>query len=287
MPKKTIIITGATSGIGEQTALELARKGDDIYLLVRNMAKGEKVKRHILVHARNTNIYLIECDLNSLTSVKQAAEQIKACTDKVDILVNNAGGIFQKRQLSEDGFEMTFAVNYLGHFLLTLILMPLLQKGKARIVNISSAAHKAAKPNMDDLQTERGYAGVKSYANAKLYNIYFTQALAQKYGGTGVTAYTLHPGIVDTQFGAGYKGLVKLFLKASRHFMITAKQATETPVYVATQVGIENHNGKYFKKKNIAKTASIANNANNQEQLWAKSLELVKPFLTDAEIHKA
>jgi NAD(P)-dependent dehydrogenase (short-subunit alcohol dehydrogenase family) len=284
MPKKTIIITGATSGIGEQTALALARNGDDLFLLVRNMAKGEMVKRHILVHARNPNVYLIECDMSSLASVKKATEQIRASVDRINILVNNAGSIFPQRQLSKDGFEMTFALNHLSHFLLTLNLMPLLQKGKARIINVSSAAHKAAKPNLDDIQTEKGYKSVKAYADAKLFNIYFTQSLAQKYAGAGVTAYCLHPGLVNTQFGAAYKGLFKLFLQAMRHFMITAKEGAETSVYVATEPGLEKQNGKYFKKKKVAKTAPIANNTNNREQLWDKSEELVKPFLANVAV---
>ncbi|MEO6520202.1 MAG: SDR family NAD(P)-dependent oxidoreductase [Mucilaginibacter sp.] len=279
MPKKTIIITGATSGIGEQTALALARNGDDLFLLVRNIAKGERVKRYILVHTRNPNIYLIECDMSSLASVKKATEQIRASIDCINILVNNAGSIFPKRELSKDGFEMTFALNHLSHFLLTLNLMPLLQKGKARIVNVSSAAHKAAKPNLDDIQIEKGYKSVKAYADAKLFNIYFTQSLAQKYAAAGITAYSLHPGLVNTQFGAAYKGIFKLLLQGMRRFMITAEQGAETSVYVATEPGLEKMNGSYFKKKKVAKTAHIANNVNIREQLWDKSNELVKPFL--------
>jgi len=284
MPKKTIVITGATSGIGEQTAIELARNGDDMFLLVRNMAKGEKVKRHILVHARNPNIYLIECDMSSLASVKKATDQIKANVDRIEILVNNAGSIFPKRQLSKDGFEMTFALNHLSHFLLTLNLMPLLKKGKARIINVSSAAHKAAKPNMSDLQSEKGYKSVKAYADAKLFNIYFTQSLDQKYAADGVTAYSLHPGLVQTQFGAAYKGLFKLFLMGMRYFMITPKQGAETSVFLATQPGIEKQSGKYFKKKKVRKPAPIANNTSNRDELWAESEALVKPFLTNPAV---
>src|ERR1700712_3081624 len=123
MPKKTIIITGTTSGIGEQTAIELAKKGHTIYMLVRSVAKGDKAKRNILVQAHSSDVHIVQCDLANLASVKKAAGQLKAELGSIEVLINNAGGIFHKRQLSKDGFEMTFAVNHLGHFLLTQSLL--------------------------------------------------------------------------------------------------------------------------------------------------------------------
>jgi NAD(P)-dependent dehydrogenase (short-subunit alcohol dehydrogenase family) len=163
--KKTIIITGTTSGIGAQTAIELAKREYTVYMLVRNVVKGEQAKRNILVQARNSDIHIIQCDLADLASVQKAAEQIKTELDSIDVLINNAGGMFNKRGLTKDGFEKTFAINHLGHFLLTQSLMPLLQKGKARIINVSSEAHKAAKPNMADLQSATSYSSIKVYGN--------------------------------------------------------------------------------------------------------------------------
>lgn len=280
MPKKTIIITGTTSGIGAQTAIELAKRGYTIYMLVRNIAKGDQAKRNILVQAHNSHIHIIQCDLADLASVQRAAEQIKTELDSVDVLINNAGGMFNKRELTKDGFEKTFVINHLGHFLLTQTLMPLLKKGKARIINISSEAHKAAKPNMADLQSETSYSSIKVYGNAKLFNIYFAQALAEKYADSGITAYSLHPGIVDTKFGADSKGFINFLLQILRPLMITPKQGAETSVYLATEPGIEKFSGQYFKKKKPAKTASVAKNIIVQQQLWDNSEVLITPFVS-------
>jgi NAD(P)-dependent dehydrogenase (short-subunit alcohol dehydrogenase family) len=272
---KTIVITGTTSGIGTQTAIALAGEGHTIYMLVRNVAKGEREKRNILVQTRNANVHVVECDLANLSSVHKAADELKAKLGSINVLINNAGGIFQQRGLSKDGFEMTFAANHLGHFLLTLSLMPLLEKGQARIINISSEAHKAAKVDFDDLQSEKSYKSIKAYGAAKLFNIYFAQSLAEKYADKGITAYSLHPGVVDTRFWIDYKGFFKFLLKLGRRFMVTAKQGAETPVYLATQPGIENLSGLYFKNKEVAKPAAIAHDAQAREKLWAISEQLV------------
>jgi len=279
MQHKTIIITGTTSGIGTQTAMELARQGHIIYMLVRDVAKGEKEKRNIMVQTTNANIYVVECNLANLQSVRKAAGVLKTDLVSIDVLINNAGGIFPQRTLSNNGFETTFAVNHLGHFLLTLSLMPLLEKGRARIINVSSEAHKAAKVNFNDLQSEQSYKGIKAYAAAKLFNIYFTQSLAQKYAHADITAYSLHPGIVNTNFGAQYKGFFKFLLNQARRFMIGPEQGAATSVYLATQPGIENLTGLYFKNMKLAKPAAIALDAQARQTLWDKSEALIKAYL--------
>jgi len=271
----TTVITGSTSGIGKVTALELAKKGHAIYMLVRNTGKGEEVKQEIIAQSGNKNIYVVECDTSDLQSVRRAANEL---TDKlfgINILINNAGSAFQGKKFSKDGFEMTFAVNHLGHFLLTESLMPLLKKGQARIINVSSEAHRSAKPNFDDLKWEHTtYKALKAYGISKLYNIYFTKSLAEKYGQTGITSYALHPGVVNTNIWEGAKGLLKLLTWVLKPFMITPEKGAETTIFVATQPRLEQKSGSYFKKCKIVKPAPEAENAAARRLLWDISCKL-------------
>lgn len=276
MATSTTVITGATSGIGEETALALAKKEHALYLLVRDVPKGEELKKRIVAETGNKSIFVIKCDLADLHSVAAAAEELTAKLFNINVLINNAGGIFDKYELSKDGIEMTFAVNHLGHFLLTTSLMPLLEKGHARIINISSDAHKVGKPDFDNLQSGDKYSNFKAYGNAKLFNIYFTKSLAERYADKGITAYTLHPGIVKTGFGAKVSGFVKFLLWLARPFMIDAEKGAKTSVYLATEPKLEKKSGGYFIKQKIAKPAPIANNEAARNRLWEISETLVK-----------
>lgn len=279
MATKTTVLTGATSGIGAATALALAKKGHALYLLVRNTKKGDDLKQKLISQTGNKDIFIIKCDLSDLASVAVAADQLIAKLFNINVLINNAGGIVNQWQQSKDGYEMTFALNHLGHFLLTTRLMPLLEKGQARIINVSSEAHKMGKPDFDKLQDETRYSAMKAYGTAKLFNIYFTKSLAQKYAHKGVTAYALHPGIVNTGFGTGLSGLAKILLWLARPFMISPEKGAETTIYLATQPKIESKSGQYFKKKKTAKPAPAANNAHARNHLWALSEEFIKSNL--------
>lgn len=274
MAVKTTVITGATSGIGKETALALAKKDHAIYMLVRDTVKGEQLKQEIIGQTNNQSVYVIPCDLANLQSVNDAAGQLKTKLFNINILINNAGGMFNQRQLSMDGFEMTFAVNHLAHFLLTLNLMPLLEKGHARIINVSSEAHKMGKPDFDDLQSEKAYSAMTAYGTAKLFNIYFTKSLAEKYADKGISAYALHPGIVNTSFGNDAGGFAKILLWVARPFMITPAVGALTSVYLATEPKIELKSGEYFKKSKPAKAAGKANDVTARNKLWAISLKL-------------
>lgn len=272
----TTVITGSTSGIGKVTAMELAKKGHAIYMLVRNTEKGEQVKQEIISQTGNKNIYVIECDVSELHSVRAAAEELKIKLFNINVLINNAGSAFLEKQISKDGFEMTFALNHLGHFLLTNELMPLLEKGHARIINVSSEAHRNVKPNFDDLNWEhRPYKGFPAYGISKLYNIYFTKSLAEKYGNKGILAYALHPGVVNTSIWDRAPGILRLFVWILKPFMITAEKGAETTIYLATQPKLEQKSGLYFKKSKVAKTAAIADDAGARNQLWDISEKLV------------
>ncbi|RVU00657.1 SDR family oxidoreductase [Mucilaginibacter limnophilus] len=271
----TTIITGATSGIGKETALALAKKGHALYLLVRDVVKGDELVRQLKQQTVNKEIFSVKCDLSDLHSVYTAAEKLKSRLFAINVLINNAGGMYPMRKLSHDGFEMTFAVNHLGHFALTMHLMPLLQKGQARIINISSEAHKMGKPDFDDLNSEKSYSSMRVYGAAKLFNIYFTKSLAEKYRDKGITAFALHPGVVNTAFGAGAGGMTGFFLTIARPFMITPEQGAQTTIYLATESGLHTKSGTYFKKKKLAKVSSAADDAAARERLWQVSEEIL------------
>ncbi|WPV01296.1 SDR family oxidoreductase [Mucilaginibacter sp. cycad4] len=275
MPIKTTVITGATSGIGKATAMALAAQDHAVYLLVRNVIKDEAVKQEIITQTGNKHVCIIQCDLADLQSVRDAVAELSQKLMAINILINNAGAGFSERQVSRDGFEMTFAINHLGHFLLTTGLMPLLERGQARIINVSSEGHKLGKPNFDDLQSAQNYSSFKAYGMAKLFNIYFARSLAQKFGDKGILAFSLHPGAVNSSFADKLKGFDKTLMKLARPFMITTQQGAETSIYLATAPRLDKFNGCYFKKKKVAKTAVIAQDAAAQEKLWLISEKLI------------
>ncbi|WP_183560271.1 SDR family oxidoreductase [Mucilaginibacter sp. SP1R1] len=279
MALKTTIITGATSGIGQETALALAAQGHALYLLVRNILKGEQLKQQIADKTGNKEVFVINCDLADLQSVRDAADELSKKLFAINTLINNAGGIFEERQINKNGFEMTFVTNYLGHFLLTQNLMPLLQKGQARIINVSSEAHKMGKPQFDDLQWSQSYSAFKAYGMNKLFSIYFAQSLAEKFADKGILAFSLHPGVVKTEFGAGLKGLGKILMLLASPFMISAEQGAETTVFLATAPRLDKYNGAYFKKKKKAKTSAIATDTPSRNKLWDISEKLLSRYL--------
>lgn len=283
MPLKTTVITGATSGIGKQTALALAKKGHAVYMLVRDVLKGEQLRKEIVAESKNEQVHVVHCNLANLQTVKAAAETLKARLFAVNVLINNAGGIINEREVSADGFEMTFALNHLGHFLLTQSLMPLLERGQARIINLSSEAHKMGKPEFSDLYAElppgKKYSPVKAYGMAKLFNIYFTKSLAEKYQNKGITAFAVHPGVVSTNFGNTLGGFGKVLLFLAKPFMISPEQGAQTSIYLATVAKPDAQSGQYFKKQRVAKTTALANNVDARNQLWEISMQITDGFL--------
>lgn len=281
MALRTTVITGATSGIGKETALALAQKQHEIYLLVRNIQKGERLKDEIIGKTGNKNIYVVKCDLADLQSVWEAADELKAKLFAVNILINNAGGIFSKKQLTKDGFEMTFQVNHLGHFLLTMAIMPLLEKGQARVINVSSSAHRMGEGNFDDLPWEqKKYSAWKAYGNAKLDNLYFTKALAEKYAEKGITSFAVHPGIIKTEFWKGTSGLLsKIMGLLAFPFMLSAKEGAQTTIWAATEPGMEGKSSQYFIKKKLAKSTVLSWNEANRNKLWDISKKFVSKYL--------
>lgn len=280
MSQKTIVITGTTSGIGYITARELAKEGHTLYLLNRNREKAEQVKQQIVGLTENDSIHLVDADLASLASVDAAVKQLQEKLTQLDVLINNAGGIIPNYYETEDGFEYTFAMNHLGHFHLTTSLLPHLKKSEdARIINVSSEAHRTGKLDFDNLMMKNNYAGFKAYANAKLCNIYFAKALTDRLHNTNVTANALHPGVVNTRFGEQYNGVFKLLLKAIKPFMISPEKGAQTTLHLATSQQGAEVSGAYFKDKEVKLPARIAEDKTARELLWTASEELVAQAL--------
>ncbi len=266
---KNAIITGATSGIGRITALAIAEKGARLVLPVRDMAKGEELKQEIAEKTGNTSVELISCRLDSLGSIRQFAEEFKQKHDTLHLLVNNAGTWEVKRRESEDGIEMNFAVNHLAPFLLTNLLLDTIKaSAPARIVNVSSSAHKQAKMNFDDPEGKKRWSSMRSYGQGKLANILFTRKMAKDLEGTGVTVNCLHPGVVSTRL---FDKMPLVFRKIFGLFMITPEKGAETSIYLATSPEVEGVSGGYFIKKKEARPTRHAMDMDVAERLWEVS----------------
>jgi NAD(P)-dependent dehydrogenase (short-subunit alcohol dehydrogenase family) len=277
---KTAVITGATAGIGFETAKQLAQKGYRIIHLARNQQKANKADRLIKAATGNENVKHVIADLADLRSIEQAVGQIKDISRRIDILINNAGGIIDQEELSKDGIEMTFAINHLGHFFLTNLLTNELLASKARIINVSSEAHKIGYFNAEKIKESKGLsAGFKGYGDAKLCNLLFTKALHEKYSDRGLTAYSVHPGVVRTSFGHNMRGFLSGMIKFAQLFMITAAKGAATSVYLATAAGIEKDSGGYFKSRHLTTPSGQATSDKYADELWQVSEELIAEAL--------
>lgn len=273
---KTVVITGASSGIGLATAKMLEKSGYNQIWLVRDLNKARKIIAEI---KPNREITLIRCDLSDLQSVKQAAAELELITTSIDVLLNNAGGIVQEKQVSVNGFEMSFAMNHLGHFLLLKILLPTLIRNNARVIHVSSEAHRAGKLNFEDLAERHNYAAFKAYADVKLCNIYTAKELHRRHHKDGIRSYSLHPGVVKTGFGSESKGIFKVMLNTFKPFMIPPEKGAQTSFYLCTADHIDHYSGHYFKKSKPVKPSTEALREDEAEKLWNYSEKLVEPFL--------
>lgn len=268
---KTVLVTGATNGIGLAAATSFARDGADVLLVGRTQAKADAAAAAILREAGG-RVEALACDFASLDQIRALTETVKARRDRLHVLLNNAGAIIGERKLSKDGLELTFAVNHLGYFALTLPLMPLLRAAApARVINVASNAHFDAKDGLDfnDLGFERRpYKPFHVYGSSKLANIYFTFELARRLEGGGVTANCLHPGVVATGFGTTGTPLFQWLVKIGKPFLISAEKGADTAVYLATSPEVENVSGKYFYKRKAARTSKVSLDVNACRRLW-------------------
>ncbi len=279
---KIVLITGATSGIGKETALELARKGAKVVIHGRNPEKVAATALEIRETTGNTQVDTLTADLSSQSEIHRMADEFLSHYDQLHVLINNAGAIFMKRQLSIDGLEMTFALNHMSYFILTQRLLPLLKSNTpARIINVSSAAHFGATLNFDDLQNMHGYNGWKAYSQSKLANLYFTYELARRLENSGITANALHPGFVATGFGKNNGRLLNTLFAFSQLMAVSPQEGAETSIYLASSPELDGVNGKYFVNKRDAPSSPISYNEQIARRLWSVSEQLCCPLTVD------
>jgi retinol dehydrogenase-14 len=276
MAGKTVLVTGATSGIGRATATGLAAMGARVAITGRDRERAEHVAREIR-SATDAHLDVFIADLSSQTEVRRLAAEVLQTYPRIDVLVNNVGGYWDSRHLTADGLEHTFALNHLAPILLTDLLLDRLKKGApARVVTVSSGAHTQGRIDFDDLQGERSYSGQRAYNQSKLANVLFTYELARRLRGSSVTANALHPGVVRTSFGAEDPGRVqRLFVPFVRPFMKDPAQGAATSIHVASSPDLEQVTGRYFVNSKPRKSSERSYDEATAERLWQVSADLV------------
>jgi len=276
MHGKVVVISGGTSGIGEVAAERLAGLGARLVLVARDRARGEATLARLRARGPGVAHVAHYADLSLIADTKRVAAEIAAAEPRIDVLINNAGAMFGRRQVTADGLELTFATNHMSYFLLTHGLRErLLASPPARVVNTSSAAHRRADLDFDDLQSARGYRGFMAYSRSKLCNILYTRELARRSAATGVTANCLHPGFVATRFGDASGGLFSYVVRASKQvFAISSEKGAETLVYLASSPEVATISGGYFYQCQLATPTRAAQDDAAARRLWAETARL-------------
>jgi len=278
MQGKTVLITGADGDIGRNTTKGIAQKGAHIIMACINADLAKPVCDEIIKETGNDHIEIMQLDLSSQSNIRNFAENFISRYPVLDILINNAGVFSLKRFETEDGLERTIGINYFGHFLLTHLLLPVIQKSRqGRIINISSDSYKQAKFDLDDLQTKIKYQGMKAYPASKLALILFSQELAEKLKSVHITVNAVHPGHVSTgiwNMWENPKWYQSLAIKILNKFLITPEEGSQTSIYLAESDEVQNITGKYFSKKKPIPVTSKYNTREIQKRLWTLSKEL-------------
>jgi NAD(P)-dependent dehydrogenase (short-subunit alcohol dehydrogenase family) len=271
MKGKVVVITGATSGIGEVAAQRLAALGARMVLIARDPGRGQEAFMR-LASGGGAKHSIFYGDLSRISETKRIAAEIAAAEPRIDVLINNAGALFGTRELTADGLEKTFATNHMSYFVLTLGLRNSLVAGApARVVSTASAAHKGYTLDFDDLQGANGYSPIKAYGRSKLCNILFTRELARRWGGTGVTANCLHPGFVATRFGDASGGVLSRVVRLAKIFAISPEKGAQTIVYLASSPDVANISGEYFYQRRPAVPTQGGRDDAAAARLWTES----------------
>ena len=280
MRGKSVLITGATNGIGKASALEMAKLGAEVTIVGRDEVKTRKVLHDLKSQSGNANMDILVGDLSSIAEIKRVAAEFSAQRERLDVLLNNAGAVFSDYQVSADGYEMTFALNHLSYFMLSLLLLDILKRtaaeqGEARIINVSSSAHRNAALRLDNLRDQSGYSFMNSYGASKLMNVLFTYELARRLEDTAVTVNAVHPGLVDTGFGHNtgrlWSGVIKVL---QRLFAISPEKGAETLVYLASSPEVAGISGKYWNEKQQKRSSANSYDREQQKRLWEYSAEI-------------
>lgn len=283
MVGRTVVVTGATSGIGLETATALAATGARVVLGAHDRQRGDHARHRVVAATGNGNVHVLEGDFSSRAAVKRAVEEIHDRFDSLDVLINNAGVDVGERQVTADGLELTFAVNYLAPFLLTTGLLELLKaNAHARVLNVVSSGYKGGRIDFDDLQSERRFSGQRAYNNSKLALVIFTYGLARRLADTGVTANAVDPGFVrGTGIGStlplGYQAIGILMWP----FMADVHKGADTIVWAATDPSLSDTTGRYFKRRKELATSSPTHDADLAQRLWETSEQLARSEAAD------
>lgn len=283
---KTVVITGGNSGIGWVTARALAAQGACVVLACRRSDAAAEAREQILREHPHARVELVMLDLASLASVRAAAQDIRVRFPVVDILINNAGLASVGRDISADGFELTFATNHLGPFLFTRLLLPAIARPGGRIINVASDAHRyIGRMHWDDLQLVRRYGVLRAYAQSKLANILFSRELAVRLEGTGIAVSALHPGAVATQIWPQGRWYERAFSNLLKLFLVSPEKGARTTIWLATGAEGGASKGDYFIGCKPRKPAAQARRAADQARLWAVSEQLLGlPAFSEKEL---
>ncbi len=280
MKDKHVLVTGATNGIGKQAALEIAEMGASVTIVGRNESKTRAVCSELQAGSGNEQIDWLLGDLSSMAEVRRVAEEFRARHNRLDVLLNNAGAVFSEYQTSADGYEMTFALNHISYYLLTMLLLDMLngtaqEEGEARIINVSSSAHRNATLRLDNLRDKSGYGFMNSYGASKLMNVLFTYELARRLEGSGVTVNAVHPGLVDTGFGHNTSRIWSAMIKVlQKLFAISTERGAQTLVYLATAEEVAGISGEYWNEKTQKRSSKQSYDREQQAKLWDFSAKI-------------
>ncbi len=273
---KRVLITGANTGIGKATAVALAERGMEVVMACRNRDRGESARKEIVRDTGNSRVDLLIVDLASLDSIRQFATEFRARYDRLDLLVNNAGISLTSRRTSADGYEMVFAVNHLGPFLLTNLLLELLKRSApSRIVNVASSVHKNARFDPEDLQKEHNWEGRDAYACSKYLNVLFTYELSRRLGNDGVTANCFNPGLVRSEFFRDYSPVPFMLRVVLKLIGRTPEEGARTAVYLATDPRFDSTSGRYFQNDKEIESAPGTYDPDLAAKIWDYSSTLV------------
>ncbi|KAI5739272.1 hypothetical protein M8J77_017177 [Diaphorina citri] len=286
---KTAIVTGSNTGIGKCTANELAKRGARVIMACRSLEKAETAADDIRTSLKDVKdtgeVVIRQLDLSSLKSVRKCAQEILDNESAIHLLINNAGVMMCPRQLTEDGYELQFATNHLGHYLFTLLLLPrIIKSAPARIINLSSLAHTWGDGSMhfEDINLEKGYSATGAYGRSKLANILFTTELAKRLQGaniTNVNTYAVHPGVVDTELSRHFDSIIPgtawLYQRVGGLFIKSPLQGAQTTLYCALDKKCERETGLYYADCKVKSTARRAKNPETAKELWTQSWKLV------------
>ncbi len=277
MAGKVVLVTGATCGIGKATAIGLATMGARVGITGRDLIRAEQAAADIRAASGNPAVDVFAADMSSQAEVRRLAGAVLDAYPRLDVLVNNVGGFWAHRHPTANGLEHTFALNHLAPFLLTNLLLDRLRaSAPARVVTASSGAQAAGRIDFDDLQGARRYSGQRAYSQSKLANILFTNELARRLQGTGVTANSVHPGVVRTNFGSeDQAGFFRIVSPLVRPFLKTPTQGARTPIYLAASPDVEGITGQFFANRKPKAANKAAGDVDVTARLWRVSSDLV------------